>query len=90
LVFKECKLTEVLNSLKGYYFLKFGDLFIYFLDVTEDDLITQKKMKLDGKSKPFSVEKLQSKFDFTVRTSSASNDLCNEDISCKLDTMTVF
>jgi gamma-tubulin complex component 2 len=55
LVFKECKLREVLTSLKGYYFLKFGDLFIYFLDVTEDELITQKKAKLDAKNRPFSV-----------------------------------
>lgn len=46
---------EVLTSLKGYYFLRFGDLFVHFLDAADDDLITQKKAKLDGKARAFSV-----------------------------------
>jgi hypothetical protein len=81
---------DVLSSLKGYYFLQFGDLFVHFLDASEEDLITQKKAKIDSKARHFSVEKLQSLFDLTVRTSSAVNDCCKEEVSCRLDTMTVF
>jgi len=35
LVYKESHLMEVLQSLKGYYFLRFGDLFVHFLDAAE-------------------------------------------------------
>lgn len=46
---------DVLSSLKGYYFLQFGDLFVHFLDASEEDLITQKKAKIDSKARHFSV-----------------------------------
>lgn len=31
LILKEFKLEDVLKSLKGYYFLGFGDLFVHFM-----------------------------------------------------------
>lgn len=55
LVFGEYKLIQILTSLKGYYFLQFGDLFVHFLDAAEEDLYAQKVPKLDMKSRPFSV-----------------------------------
>jgi len=45
----------MIYSLKGYYFLSYGDLFLHFLDAAEDDLLTQKKPKNDMKVKPFSI-----------------------------------
>jgi gamma-tubulin complex component 2 len=89
-IFEEHKLQDLIYSLKGYYFLSYGDLFLHFLDAAEDDLITQKKMKNDNKVKPFSIEKLQNLFDLNVRTSSAANDPYKEDISLRLDTGTIF
>lgn len=32
LIINESKLPEVLKSIKGYYFLGFGDLFVHFMD----------------------------------------------------------
>jgi hypothetical protein len=45
----------VLQSLKGYYFLRFGDLFGHFMDAAEEDLSAQKKSKTDNRGRPFSV-----------------------------------
>jgi hypothetical protein len=44
----------VISSLKGYFFLNYGDLFLHFLDAAEDDLALPKKAKNDGK-KAFSL-----------------------------------
>lgn len=45
LVFDQYKFNDVLKSIKGYYFLEFGDLFVHFMDVAEEDLsIPKKKM----------------------------------------------
>lgn len=77
LVLKEFKLLEVLKSLKGYYFLGFGDLFVHFMISAEEDL-NAKNSKIidikDLKSRPVSVEKLQNLFELLIRTSSANSD----------------
>ena len=65
---------DVLQSLKGYYFLNYGDLFVHFLDSAEQDLSMQKKSITDSKTKPFSIEKIQNLFDVNVRISSSAND----------------
>lgn len=82
LVFNECKFQDVISSLKGYFFLSYGDLFLHFLDVAEEDLMIPKK-KTDNR-KPFSLEKLQNLFDLNVRTSSAVNNAYKDDITLKL------
>lgn len=74
---KEFKLEDVLRSLKGYYFLEFGDLFLHFMISAEDDL-NAKNSKIfdvkDQKSRPVSIEKLQNLFELLIRTSSANSD----------------
>ena len=61
--------------MKGYYFLGFGDLFVHFMDSADEDLNSKSgKFKVDMKSKPVSVQKLQSLFELLIRTSSANND----------------
>lgn len=82
LVFNQCKLLDVISSLKGYFFLSYGDLFLHFLDGAEEELTIPKK-KIDNR-KPFSLEKLQNLFDLNVRTSSAVNDAYKDDITLKL------
>ena len=63
LILKDFKLIEVLRSMKGYYFLGFGDLFVHFMDSADEDLNSKSgKFKVDMKSKPVSVQKLQSLF----------------------------
>jgi hypothetical protein len=90
LVFGECKLQEVLTSLKGYFFLQYGDLFLHFLNAAEDDLALPKKLNKGDNRKQFSLEKLQNLFELNVRTSSAANDPYKEDITLKLENSTVF
>lgn len=48
-MFGEWRLQEVLSSLKGYFFLSYGDLFLHFLDAAEEDLALPKKVKNDGR-----------------------------------------
>lgn len=45
LVFDQCKFDDVLKSIKGYYFMEYGDLFVHFLDVAIDDLSIPKNKK---------------------------------------------
>ena len=74
LVFHEYKFNDVLKSVKGYYFLEFGDLFVHFMDVAQEDLSIPKKKFEGQKPKPFSEEKVQNLFELLLRTSSANND----------------
>jgi gamma-tubulin complex component 2 len=84
-VLKKLKLEEVLTSVKGYFFLGFGDLFVHFMDSAEDDLNAKNsKHSMDAKAKPISVDKLQNLFELLIRTSSANGDPYKEAISCKL------
>lgn len=63
LVLKDLKLEQVIKSVKGYYFLGYGDLFVHFMDSAEDDLNAKNsKFSVDVKAKPVSVEKLQNLF----------------------------
>lgn len=58
LVLKEFRLEDVLRSLKGYYFLGFGDLFLHFVIAAEEDLNTKNSKFVDAKdpkSRPISV-----------------------------------
>ncbi len=76
LVFTECKFNDVLKSIKGYFFLEFGDLFVHFMDAGEEDLsMLKKRNQSEGlKQKVFSEEKMQNLFELLIRTSSANND----------------
>lgn len=54
LIIREFKLKEVLMSIKGYYFLGFGDLFVHFMDRADKELDAKNsKYHTDAKSKPF-------------------------------------
>ena len=44
LVFGHYQLNSVLKSIKGYFFMQFGDLFIHFMDAGELDLSIPKKI----------------------------------------------
>lgn len=91
LVINEYKLPEILRSMKGYYFLGYGDLFVHFMDNAEEDLNSKNgKFSIDLKTKPISVEKLQNLFELLIRTSSANNDPYKEEISCKLENTTIY
>ena len=59
---KKYKLTEVLQSIKGYYFLGFGDLFVHFMDSAEDALNSSPKSGRLRTGPAVSVEKLQNLF----------------------------
>ncbi len=86
LVFNDCKFNDVLKSIKGYFFLEYGDLFVHFMDAAEDDLSMLKKRNLsDGtKSKLFSEEKMQNLFELLIRTSSANNDPFKDEVTCRI------
>ena len=63
LVINQFKLPEVLKSIKGYYFLGFGDLFVHFMDNAEEDLNSKNgAFSIHTKTKPVSVDKLQNLF----------------------------
>lgn len=95
LVFKEYRLLDVLKSMKGYFFMEFGDLFIQFMEVAQKELV---QLKAGNKSytqsykkqQLVSVQKLQSLFELLIRTSSANNDAFKEEISCKIDNQSIY
>lgn len=76
IVVHEKKLIDRLSSIKQYFFMQAGDLFIHFLDAAEGEL------KKDGRL--ISQEKLQSLLEMSIRTSSAENDHFKDDVYCYL------
>jgi translation initiation factor 2 alpha subunit (eIF-2alpha) len=76
LVFNDCKFDDVLKSIKGYFFLEYGDLFVHLMDAAEEDLSMLKKRGVNEgqKTKIFSEQKIQNLFELLIRTSSANND----------------
>ncbi len=56
LVYNDCKMEDVLRSMKGYFFMEYGDLFVHLMDAADEDLSMLKKKPLkDGqKAKQFS------------------------------------
>lgn len=92
LVFIESKFDDVLRSIKGYFFLEYGDLFVHFMDAGEEDLSMLKKKNFsDGlKTKIFSEEKMQNLFELLIRTSSANNDPFKDDVTCRLDNSSLY
>lgn len=85
----ECKLQAVLKSIKGYFFMEFGDLFVHFMESFEADLLLPKKAK-SFEERTFSQAKMQNLFELLVRTSSANSDPYKEDISCRIDNSTLY
>lgn len=91
LVFHDCKLEDVLKSVKGYFFLEFGDLFVHFMDAAEEDLVTPKKKMSEGqKTKVVSEEKMQNLFELLIRTSSANNDPFKDEVTCRIENTSLF
>ncbi len=92
LVFTECKFKDVLKSIKGYFFLEFGDLFVHFMDAGEEDLsMLKKRNQSEGlKQKVFSEEKMQNLFELLIRTSSANNDPFKEDVTCRVENSSLY
>lgn len=78
IVVKEKNLIDRLSSLKQYFFMEAGDLFIHFLDTAEIEL--KKEVRL------ISPEKLQSLLEMSIRTSSAEKDAFKDDVYCYLAT----
>ena len=76
ILLNENKLIVRLKSIKRYFLLECGDLFVHFLDSCESEL--DKHISL------ISVEKLQSLLDMSVRVSSADNDTYCDEVSCYL------
>lgn len=57
LIFKDCKMQGVLKSIKGYFFMEYGDLFVHLMDAAEDEFnMLKKKLLNEGghKTKVFS------------------------------------
>lgn len=78
IVVKEKNLIDRLSSIKQYFFMEAGDLFIHFLDTAESEL--KKEIRL------ISPEKLQSLLEMSIRTSSAEKDSFKDDVYCYLST----
>jgi gamma-tubulin complex component 2 len=76
----EKKLLARLSSLKQYFMLQAGDLFVHFLDSAEGELAKDPKL--------ISREKLQSLLEISVRSSSAERDPYKDDVSCYLAAFT--
>ena len=76
-IFIDQSLIPVLTSLKGYFLLEFGDLFANFLEAAETYLS-------EPRSKNISTEKLSSLWDLSLKTSTAKNDLLNDDAFCRI------
>jgi len=81
LLFEEEKLTEILISIKKYFFMEVGDLFSIFLESSQD--------LLESPVKKISPEKLESLFEMAVRISSANNDPYKEELSCELSSFSL-
>lgn len=60
----------VLRSIKGYFFMEFGDFFVHFLDAAE-------KYLSETRSKPVSSEKLENLLELSIKTSTANSDPFN-------------
>lgn len=80
-----------MKSIKGFFFLEYGDLFVHFMDSAEEDLcILKKKTEIGHKGKIFSEGKIQNLFELLMRTSSANNDQFKEDITCRIENTTIY
>ena len=88
LILNDYKLLEVLKSMKGYYFMEYGDLFVHFMESAQSELSSNFEGN-ERKSK-VSIEKLQNLFELLIRTSSANSDPYKEEIECKLDTEIIY
>lgn len=69
-------MVDRLSSMKQYFFMEAGDLFIHFLDSAESELKKESRL--------ISQEKLQSLLEMSIRTSSAEVDGFKDDVSCYL------
>ena len=76
IIVNEKQLIKRLRSIKQYFFLECGDLFVHFMETAESEL--DKDLRLA------SQEKLQSLLDLSMRTSSADRDDFADDLSCYL------
>lgn len=76
IILVEKELLLRLKSMKQYFFLKAGDLFIHFLDTVFEEISKKPRM--------ISQEKLQSLLEISIRTSSADNDKFKDDVTCYL------
>lgn len=47
LVFNDCKMEDVLKSIKGYFFMEYGDLFVHLMDAAAEDFAMLKKKPLN-------------------------------------------
>ena len=81
LIFEEERLSEMLMSIKKYFFMEVGDLFSNFLESSQELLESSVKKVLP--------EKLESIFEMAVRISSANNDPYKEDLTCELSSFSL-
>lgn len=83
LIIKEKQLLTLLRSMKGFFFMEYGDFFVHFLDATE-------KYLSETRNRNVSIEKLESLLELCVKTSTASSDPFSEDLSCRVEDFTIF
>jgi len=76
------RLIDRLKSIKHYFLLDLGDLFVHFMDSAEEEL--------DQSIREVSIEKLKSLLDLALRTSSTNADPFKEDVTCDLASFTVL
>ncbi len=81
LLFEEEHLSEILVSIKRYFFMEVGDLFSIFLESSQE--------LLESSVKKISPEKLESLFEMAVRISSANSDQYKEDLACELSSFSL-
>lgn len=78
IVLQEKQLVQRLQSIKQYFFLESGDLFMHFIQTAKGELIRDPRL--------VSQEKLQSLLELSIRTSNSEKDPFKDDVTCYLST----
>ena len=76
IVLKHEKFLSILGSIKKYFFMEFGDYFLNFMELAENELVKSSKL--------ISIDKLVNFLEIAVKTSSANVDVYHENLSCAL------
>lgn len=82
IIFEKEKFRQRMNSLKHYFFLDTGDLFMHFLDLSE--------IEFKKNVRNISLTKLQHYLETAVRSSMVYMDEFNESVSCSLSKYSTY
>ncbi|EGD76321.1 hypothetical protein PTSG_01023 [Salpingoeca rosetta] len=78
---RDYRLMQRLTSVRNYFFMRQGDLFIHFLDTAEEEL--------SAPHQAVNSDRLSSLLELALRTSSAASDPFKDDLRCGLARMRV-